>query len=122
MTIEIRKVWGEQVVNLCREYNDAINSNDTNKAKEIAEKLLEFSKVRDWRLALRSAQALEKIGKANPPLIRQFALKIISDLENNLFLDKDARETVIIALRWGFPDIDPSSTTKEIIEKIKNSM
>ena len=85
-------------------------------------KLLELAKVRSWKISLKSAQALEKIGKANPAVMREFADEIIADYENGLFLDKDARVTVIIALRWAFPDIDSLKSTEDIIEEIKSRL
>ena len=119
MTIEIKEVWGNQIVSLCKEYNEAIQNSKLEDCKEIIKTLLDLTKLREWRVALRAAQSIEKIAKVNPEIIRDFAYLIINDYENGLYLDKDARETVIIALRKCFPYIDPIAKTSEIISSIK---
>ena len=119
MTIEIKEIWGNPIITLCNEYNEAMQSSKVEVCKEIIKKLLELIKLREWRVSLRAAQSIQKIAKVNPEVIQGFAQLIINDYENGLYLDKDARETVIIALRWCFPYIDPIAKTSEIISSIK---
>ena len=121
MTIEIKEIWGNQISSLCKEYNAAALASDIENCKDIVRRLLTFLRLKNWRLSLRAAQAIEKIAKANPTIISDFSETIISDYQNGLYPDKDARETVIIALRWCFPYIDPMAKTSEIILLIKSN-
>lgn len=119
--IDIKEIWGNEITSLCKEYNVAVKASNFEICKDIVRKLLEYLKLRDWRLSLRAAQAIEKIAKANSAVLQDFSEIIINNYENGLYPDKDARETVIIALRWCFPYIDPMAKTSEIIEQLKSS-
>ncbi len=122
MTVEIKDVWGTEVGTLCETYNRATREGDVDRQVDVTRQLVDLAKQRDWRVALRSAQALEKIARVNPTPLKTLVPAILEAYETGAFQDKGARDTIIIALRWVFPSIDPKASTTDIISAIKQAL
>ncbi len=115
MAIEVKPVWGNLVVELAQKYNQAVKDKDTENILRIVRKLLALAAASDLKVTLRAAQALEKIGHKNWDIIKEIAKDIIMAYEANSFKDTAARDIVVIALRWAYPEIDSRATSAEII-------
>ncbi len=119
MAIEIKSVWGAAVVDLAQKYNTAVKAKDTASILKIVRDLLALATGSDLKVTLRAAQALEKVGHKNWDVIKELAKEIIAEFEKNAFKDTAARDIVVIALRWAYPEIDSRATTAEIINQAK---
>ncbi len=119
MAIEVKSVWGTTVVDLVQKYNAAIKAKDTAGALGIVRSLLALATGSDMKVTLRAAQALEKIGHKNWDIIKELAKEIIAAFEGNSFKDSAARDIVVIALRWAYPEIDSRATSAEIVALAK---
>jgi hypothetical protein len=49
--IQIKEIWGEEIISLCKEYNTAATTSNFGKCREIVGKLLSFLKFRNWKLS-----------------------------------------------------------------------
>lgn len=119
MAIEVKSIWGNIVVDLCNRYNKAVKANDTAGVIGIVRDLLKLAAGPDLKVTMRAAQALEKIGHKNWNAVKEIAKEIIAAFEGNSFKDTAARDIVVIALRWAFPEIDSRATSAEIINQAK---
>ncbi len=119
MAIEVKSVWGTTVVDLVQKYNAAVKAKDTASTLTIVRNLLAFATGSDLKVTLRAAQALEKIGHKNWDVIKELTKEIIAAFEGNAFKDTAARDIVVIALRWAYPEIDSRATSAEIINQAK---
>jgi hypothetical protein len=119
MAVEIKSVWGPTVVELVQKYNTATKAKDTASVLSIVRNLLTLATGSDMKVILRAAQALEKIGHKNWDAIKEISKEIIAAFEKDSFKDKAARDIVVIALRWAYPEIDSRATSAEIINQAK---
>ncbi len=117
--IEVKSVWGKDVVELVQKYNAAIKARDAAGSLAIVRNLLSLATGTDLKVTLRAAQALEKIGHKNWDAIKEIAREIITAFEGNAFKDSAARDIVVIALRWAYPEIDSRATSAEIVAMAK---
>ncbi len=122
MAIEVKSVWGNLVVELAQKYNQAVKDKDTENILRIVRKLLALAAGSDLKITLRAAQALEKIGHKNWDVIKEIAKEIIAAFEGNSFKDSAARDIVVIALRWAYPEIDSRATSAEIVATAKKML
>ncbi len=119
MAIEIKSVWGPAVVDLVQKYNAAVKAKDAASVLNIVRNLFSLAIGTDLKVTLRAAQALEKIGHKNWDPIKEITKDIINAYEGDKFKDKAARDIVVIALRWAFPEIDSRASSAEIINQAK---
>ncbi len=122
MAIEVKLEWSKQVVELVENYNQAIKGNNFAAALGVTRDLLALTQGGNLRVTLRAAQALEKIGRANSQILQSLAKEIVAAVEGGKCVDTAARETVILALRWAHPEIDPNASGAQVIEFVKKKL